>query len=449
MRKTRRFHIGKVTAAILLSVTMICTMETPLLAAGNGQVQSTDQEAYKITKNLEQTYTGNVGETVTLEVATNDTENQAVYQWQIKESGTETTKAEGTEAESTGEEPQGTAEGWKNLDGQNQPKLLITVSQEDLNGRLYRCVVTIGEQKLITGEAKIGMPVAQPSQPTGGSQEPESTQPTGESQGPENSQPTGGSQGPENTQLTGGPQGPENTQPTGEPQEPENTQSTGAPQGPENTQPTGSPQGPESTQPTGGSSQSGGENSLNTNLAPVSTEKQPSTNTLTVNPMEQGNTDDGTALTEKKKAEDEKILDNQDDPDSQNKQNNQNNSEDQNNPEDQKDKDILPAPECILRTDTVIAVKAEEGLEYSIDSTSWTETGRFEKLIPDTEYTISARRMAQEGGQPGEAGEKLTVRTKKEALNPPEKPKVLEVTFSSITIETAEGQEYSNRLSES
>ena len=443
MRKTRRFHIGKVTAAILLSVTMICTMETPLLAAGNGQVQSTDQEAYKITKNLEQTYTGNVGETVTLEVATNDTENQAVYQWQIKEGGTETTKAEGTEAESTGEEPQGTAEGWKNLDGQNQPKLLITVSQEDLNGRLYRCVVTIGEQKLITGEAKIGMPVAQPSQPTGGSQEPESTQPTGESQGPENTQPTGGSQGPENTQLTGGPQGPENTQPTGEPQEPENTQSTGAPQGPENTQPTGSPQGPESTQPTGGSSQSGGENSLNTNLAPVSTEKQPSTNTLTVNPMEQGNTDDGTALTEKKKAEDEKILDNQDDPDSQNKQNNQNNSEDQNNPEDQKDKDILPAPECILRTDTVIAVKAEEGLEYSIDSTSWTETGRFEKLIPDTEYTISARRMAQEGGQPGEAGEKLTVRTKKEALNPPEKPKVLEVTFSSITIETAEGQEYS------
>ena len=443
MRKTRRFHIGKVTAAILLSVTMICTMETPLLAAGNGQVQSTDQEAYKITKNLEQTYTGNVGETVTLEVATNDTENQAVYQWQIKEGGTETTKAEGTEAESTGEEPQGTAEGWKNLDGQNQPKLLITVSQEDLNGRLYRCVVTIGEQKLITGEARIGMPVAQPSQPTGGSQEPESTQPTGESQGPENTQPTGGSQGPENTQLTGGPQGPENTQPTGEPQEPENTQSTGAPQGPENTQPTGSPQGPESTQPTGGSSQSGGENSLNTNLAPVSTEKQPSTNTLTVNPMEQGNTDDGTALTEKKKAEDEKILDNQDDPDSQNKQNNQNNSEDQNNPEDQKDKDILPAPECILRTDTVIAVKAEEGLEYSIDSTSWTETGRFEKLIPDTEYTISARRMAQEGGQPGEAGEKLTVRTKKEALNPPEKPKVLEVTFSSITIETAEGQEYS------
>lgn len=449
MRKTRRFHIGKVTAAILLSVTMICTMETPLLAAGNGQVQSTDQEAYKITKNLEQTYTGNVGETVTLEVATNDTENQAVYQWQIKEAGTETTKAEGTEAESTGEEPQGTAEGWKNLDGQNQPKLLITVSQEDLNGRLYRCVVTIGEQKLITGEARIGMPVAQPSQPTGGSQEPESTQPTGESQGPENTQPTGGSQGPENTQLTGGPQGPENTQPTGEPQEPENTQSTGAPQGPENTQPTGSHQGPESTQPTGGSSQSGGENSLNTNLAPVSTEKQPSANTLTVNPMEQGNTDDGTALTEKKKAEDEKILDNQDDPDSQNKQNNQNNSEDlnqpagQSNPEDQKDKDILPAPECILRTDTVIAVKAEEGLEYSIDSTSWTETGRFEKLIPDTEYTISARRMAQEGGQPGEAGEKLTVRTKKEALNPPEKPKVLEVTFSSITIETAEGQEYS------
>lgn len=391
MRKTRRFHIGKVTAAILLSVTMICTMETPLLAAGNGEVQSTDQEAYKITKNLEQTYTGNVGETVTLEVATNDTENQAVYQWQIKEAGTKTTKAEGTEAESTGEEPQGTAEGWKNLDGQNQPKLLITVSQEDLNGRLYRCVVTIGEQKLITGEARIGMPVAQPSQPTGGSQE------------------------------------------------------------------------PESTQPTGGSSQSGGENSLNTNLAPVSTEKQPSANTLTVNPMEQGNTDgaDGTALTEKKKAEDEKILDNQDDPDSQNKQNNQNNSEDlnqpagqsnpedqsnpadQSNPEDQKDKDILPAPECILRTDTVIAVKAEEGLEYSIDSTSWTETGRFEKLIPDTEYTISARRMAQEGGQPGEAGEKLTVRTKKEALNPPEKPKVLEVTFSSITIETAEGQEYS------
>ena len=96
MRKTRRFHIGKVTAAILLSVTMICTMETPLLAAGNGEVQSTDQEAYKITKNLEQTYTGNVGETVTLEVATNDTENQAVYQWQIKEAGTETTKAEGT-----------------------------------------------------------------------------------------------------------------------------------------------------------------------------------------------------------------------------------------------------------------------------------------------------------------------------------------------------------------
>ena len=142
-------------------------------------------------------------------------------------------------------------------------------------------------------------------------------------------------------------------------------------------------------------------------------------------------------------------MDNQDDPDSQNKQNNQNNSDDQNNPEDQKDKDILPAPECILRTDTVIAVKAEEGLEYSIDSTSWTETGRFEKLIPDTEYTISARRMAQEGGQPGEAGEKLTVRTKKEALNPPEKPKGLEVTFSSITIETAEGQEYSNRLSES
>ncbi|HIZ65690.1 MAG TPA: hypothetical protein H9809_07305 [Candidatus Blautia pullicola] len=451
MRKTRRFHIGKVTAAILLSVTMICTMETPLLAAGNGQVQSTDQEAYKITKNLEQTYTGNVGETVTLEVATNDTENQAVYQWQIKEGGTETTKAEGTEAESTGEEPQGTAEGWKNLDGQNQPKLLITVSQEDLNGRLYRCVVTIGEQKLITGEARIGMPVAQPSQPTGGSQEPESTQPTGESQGPENTQPTGGSQGPENTQPTGGPQGPENTQPTGGPQGPENTQPTGEPQEPENTQPTGSPQGPESTQPTGGSSQSGGENSLNTNLAPVSTEKQPSANTLTVNSMEQGNTDgaDGTALTEKKKAEDEKILDNQDDPDSQNKQNNQNNSEDlnqptgQSNPEDQKDKDILPAPECILRTDTVIAVKAEEGLEYSIDSTSWTETGRFEKLIPDTEYTISARRMAQEGGQPGEAGEKLTVRTKKEALNPPEKPKVLEVTFSSITIETAEGQEYS------
>lgn len=455
MRKTRRFHIGKVTAAILLSVTMICTMETPLLAAGNGEAQSTDQEAYKITKNLEQTYTGNVGETVTLEVATNDTENQAVYQWQIKEVGTETTKAEGTEAESTGEEPQGTAEGWKNLDGQNQPKLLITVSQEDLNGRLYRCVVTIGEQKLITGEARIGMPVAQPSQPTGGSQEPESTQPTGESQGPENTQPTGGPQGPENTQPTGEPQGPENTEPTVGSQGPENTQPAGEPQEPENTEPTVAPQGPESTQPTGGSSQSGGENSLNTNLAPVSTEKQPSANTLTANPMEQGNTDDGTALTEKKKAEDEKILDNQDDPDSQNKQNNQNNSEDvnqpagqsnpadQSNPEDQKDKDILPAPECILRTDTVIAVKAEEGLEYSIDSTSWTETGRFEKLIPDTEYTISARRMAQEGGQPGEAGEKLTVRTKKEALNPPEKPKVLEVTFSSITIETAEGQEYS------
>lgn len=455
MRKTRRFHIGKVTAAILLSVTMICTMETPLLAAGNGEAQSTDQEAYKITKNLEQTYTGNVGETVTLEVATNDTENQAVYQWQIKEAGTETTKAEGTEAESTGEEPQGTAEGWKNLDGQNQPKLLITVSQEDLNGRLYRCVVTIGEQKLITGEARIGMPVAQPSQPTGGSQEPESTQPTGESQGPENTQPTGGPQGPENTQPTGEPQGPENTEPTVGSQGPENTQPAGEPQEPENTEPTVAPQGPESTQPTGGSSQSGGENSLNTNLAPVSTEKQPSANTLTANPMEQGNTDDGTALTEKKKAEDEKILDNQDDPDSQNKQNNQNNSEDvnqpagqsnpadQSNPEDQKDKDILPAPECILRTDTVIAVKAEEGLEYSIDSTSWTETGRFEKLIPDTEYTISARRMAQEGGQPGEAGEKLTVRTKKEALNPPEKPKVLEVTFSSITIETAEGQEYS------
>lgn len=464
MRKTRRFHIGKVTAAILLSVTMICTMETPLLAAGNGGAQSTDQEAYKITKNLEQTYTGNVGEAVTLEVATNDTENQAVYQWQIKEAGTETTKAEGTEAESTGGEPQGTEEGWKNLDGQNQPKLLLTVSQEDLNGRLYRCVITIGEQQLVTKAAEIVASGAQPSQPT----EP---------------QPTGGTQGPENTQPTGTKE-------------------------PESTQPTGGTKEPESTQPTGENNQSGGEDSQNTDLNQTSAAKQPSANTLTANPMDQGEPDntDGAVLTQKKNAEGQKNLNkqdsqnnqndqegqssqdkvtkqinqdsqnnqsnkddqnsqnnqnNQDNQDSQNNQNNQDNQDGQNNqnnqssqekqnqpvgqsnPEDQKEEDILSAPECILRTDTVIAVKAEEGLEYSIDSTSWTETGRFEKLIPDTEYTISARRMAQEGGRPGEAGEKLIVRTKKEALNPPEKPKVLEVTFSSITIETAEGQEYS------
>lgn len=350
MRKKKRFHVGKVAAAILLSVTMICTMDIPLQAAENGATGPTDQAVWQITKDLAQTYAGNVGDKVTLDVETNDTEKLAVYQWQRK-----TAETEETEEELKGEEKD-----WKDLEGQEQSELVLTVSQEDLDGRMYRCVITIGQQQLITREAKIVEPVLPPSQSGETDQSRQESSPPGEGddQGREGSpQKDGDVRGTERSSLAeDDAQGPKSIS-----------------SAEEDTKEIEDPQLPE---------------------------------------KEIGQTD-GTGLAEEKSRK------------------------------EQKDKETLAAPECILRTDTVIAVKVQEDLEYSMDLQDWRDTGRFEDLDPDTEYTVSARKKATEGGLPGEPGDKLVVRTKKEAPEPPKSPKVLEVTESSISVEATEGQEYS------
>lgn len=103
----------------------------------------------------------------------------------------------------------------------------------------------------------------------------------------------------------------------------------------------------------------------------------------------------------------------------------------------------LTAPELIKRLDTSIIVKAEDGLEYSIDNGStWQNGGEFVSLTPDTEYSIVSRVAETDLTNASPNSPALTVRTRLTdgVLTAP----VLESkTDTSVTVESKEGCEYS------
>lgn len=103
----------------------------------------------------------------------------------------------------------------------------------------------------------------------------------------------------------------------------------------------------------------------------------------------------------------------------------------------------VSAPVLVKRLDTSIIVKAEAGLEYSIDNGgTWQTSGEFTGLTPDTEYSIVSRVAETDLTNASPNSPALTVRTRPsdDVLTAP----VLESkTDTSIKVEKKDGYEYS------
>ena len=100
----------------------------------------------------------------------------------------------------------------------------------------------------------------------------------------------------------------------------------------------------------------------------------------------------------------------------------------------------LGTPTLLGVTENTITVKAESGLEYSLDKTSWRTDGVFTGLSPVTEYTVYVRR--KNGYTPIE-GTPLKVKTTKRVIAAPAAPAIQAYDATTVTLKPTAGYEYS------
>lgn len=107
------------------------------------------------------------------------------------------------------------------------------------------------------------------------------------------------------------------------------------------------------------------------------------------------------------------------------------------------------APIVNKKTDTLIEVATKEGLEYSINGTTWMTVSEssytFKSLRANTEYTVYARVKAVDGKSfsSTNAGTNVTTKKGSSAAVKPTKIETEKITDTSITIAVVSGQEYS------
>lgn len=100
----------------------------------------------------------------------------------------------------------------------------------------------------------------------------------------------------------------------------------------------------------------------------------------------------------------------------------------------------LDTPTLLGVTENTITVKAESGLEYSLDKESWRTDGVFTGLSPVTEYTVYVRR--KKGYTPIE-GTPLKVKTTKRVIAAPAVPAIQAYDTTTVTLKPMTGYEYS------
>ncbi len=100
----------------------------------------------------------------------------------------------------------------------------------------------------------------------------------------------------------------------------------------------------------------------------------------------------------------------------------------------------LGTPTLLGVTENTITVKAENGLEYSLDKESWQTDGVFTGLSPVTEYTVYVRR--KKGYTPIE-GTPLKVKTTKRVIAAPAAPAIQAYDATTVTLKATVGYEYS------
>ena len=100
----------------------------------------------------------------------------------------------------------------------------------------------------------------------------------------------------------------------------------------------------------------------------------------------------------------------------------------------------LGTPTLLGVTENTITVKAENGLEYSLDKESWQTDGVFTGLSPVTEYTVYVRR---EGGYTPIEGTPLKVKTPKRVISATAVPAIQAYDTTTVTLKPMTGYEYS------
>lgn len=102
------------------------------------------------------------------------------------------------------------------------------------------------------------------------------------------------------------------------------------------------------------------------------------------------------------------------------------------------------APVLARRWDTMIAIEAVDGQEYSMDNGATWQTSRwFRELRPATAYSIVARIRETESRMPGKTSAPLRVSTKNPAPAAPNPPELLRVTETVIEVKTRTNTEFS------
>lgn len=105
---------------------------------------------------------------------------------------------------------------------------------------------------------------------------------------------------------------------------------------------------------------------------------------------------------------------------------------------------MLPnAPIVESATNTSILLMAVEGYEYSMDKVTWQASPLFEGLSAATEYTFYQRVMETATTFASKTSAGASATTMKNSVSAPEKPAVIGITNTSVTLEPLDGYEYS------
>ncbi len=105
--------------------------------------------------------------------------------------------------------------------------------------------------------------------------------------------------------------------------------------------------------------------------------------------------------------------------------------------------DAPAAPVLESVTSSSITVSAVAGLEYNLNGGAWQDSATFSGLSPNTRYEIRARVKATGDMPCSEASPALAVTTDKQSVSAPAAPVLASRTDTSVTVQTAPGQEYS------